>query len=464
MTDSNNNPTVDVNDDDDEEEEGGDGDFSEETDKEDEDSSEESEEETEDQRRSTSGDSTSGTVGLIIPGTGLVYTQARPSTTPDKAKTTKAAGDDSAIQDMSTGSLVIDMSLNDDVGDDDDDRSNNNSLVDSKYQTSDVRSSHPIGQKMNGVSGVNPTQHDADLLISSPQNYTEQVRDVIRSRLLNGKSKTKYPGDFFPMPVSGSTPKSFEVSSPALGGLARPFDLTTAWSLIKREKPPGVVMDARIFQQHFPPSSAALHLIPSRKSFMDAVGGPAQLPDSHPSSLQQFFGIANGSLDPSESKVFPEPSKATAAEPDDSPEAHSGLTRAFIDQKIGKFDGAPDGNSSATSSEQKTYKCGFCQKTFLFKSKYHEHLPVHTSARPFECHMCTRTYKYKYDLRVHLRTHLGIPTKSTICPFCSGKFLTNKLLRNHIKEAHREQQQITEEQCAQSLDNVAALSPSVSSG
>ncbi|ESN96913.1 hypothetical protein HELRODRAFT_147306, partial [Helobdella robusta] len=76
--------------------------------------------------------------------------------------------------------------------------------------------------------------------------------------------------------------------------------------------------------------------------------------------------------------------------------------------------------------------CSFCHKTFLFKSKYHEHLPVHTSERPFQCHLCTRTYKYKYDLRVHLRTHLGIPTKSTTCPFCCSKFNTNKQLRQHI--------------------------------
>ena len=97
------------------------------------------------------------------------------------------------------------------------------------------------------------------------------------------------------------------------------------------------------------------------------------------------------------------------------------------------------GDAGQTSSEQKIYRCDYCNKTFLFKSKYHEHLPVHTSARPFQCHLCTRTYKYKYDLRVHLRTHLGIPTKSTVCPFCAARFATNKFLRQHMREAHSDQ-------------------------
>lgn len=92
--------------------------------------------------------------------------------------------------------------------------------------------------------------------------------------------------------------------------------------------------------------------------------------------------------------------------------------------------------TSEKGEAQKVYRCNFCSKTFLFKSKYYEHLPVHTNVRPFQCHLCSRTYKYKYDLRVHLRTHMGIPTKSTVCPFCTVKFDTNKLLRLHIQEFH----------------------------
>ncbi len=95
-------------------------------------------------------------------------------------------------------------------------------------------------------------------------------------------------------------------------------------------------------------------------------------------------------------------------------------------------------------------RCEYCSKTFMFKSKYHEHLPVHTNARPFRCHLCARTYKYKYDLRVHLRTHVGIPTKSTVCPQCNAKFDTNKQLRSHMKESHKDKLK----ECTQPLDNL----------
>lgn len=115
-------------------------------------------------------------------------------------------------------------------------------------------------------------------------------------------------------------------------------------------------------------------------------------------------------------------------------------------------DGSP-GEKDA-NGEQRVYKCQYCNKTFLFKSKYHEHLPVHTNARPFQCHLCSRTYKYKYDLRVHLRTHMGIPTKSTVCPFCNAKFDTNKLLRMHIKDSHRDKQKLSEEECTNNNDHL----------
>lgn len=117
--------------------------------------------------------------------------------------------------------------------------------------------------------------------------------------------------------------------------------------------------------------------------------------------------------------------------------------------------------SAKNAAEQKTYSCKHCHKKFLFKSKYQEHMPVHTSDRPFQCTSCQRTYKYKYDLNVHLRTHQGIPTKSTICPFCTKKFQTNKMLRLHIIEDHKDQQEVMKIKALQPLDESSNHSSSV---
>jgi len=63
-------------------------------------------------------------------------------------------------------------------------------------------------------------------------------------------------------------------------------------------------------------------------------------------------------------------------------------------------------------------------------------------------------WKCVIQLLVFFLRNVGIPTKSTVCPFCTEKFGTNKLLRAHIKDAHREQQLIGEEQCAKSLEGL----------
>lgn len=389
----------------------------------------------------------------VCAGTGYYTTSAKSyAASKDKNSTVKADRNDSGIQDMSTGSLVIDMSTTED----DAIAESKATALDTKWHHMNSAVENASVQKSGETNAVDLSQHDTDLILSPPQNYTEQVRDVIRSRLLNGKPKLttsksastkEHVMDYFPMSAASalSTPKSNEVH--AVAALCRPFD-GPGWPLIKREKPSS--MNGRMIPQHYTSSPLPLH--PLHKNLLDSMSTSA-MAAVHP-SLHKLFGL-NSALELPESKVFAD----SANEPDEEEKQHgsyAGAAQQFADQK-----GAAD--SAINNAEQKSYKCNYCQKTFLFKSKYHEHLPVHTSARPFECHMCTRTYKYKYDLRVHLRTHLGIPTKSTICPFCSGKFMTNKLLRHHIKEAHREQQQISEEQCALSLDCAPMLSPTVGS-
>lgn len=439
----------------------GEGNYSEETDREDM-SSEDSDmcegasSDAEDAQNSPSARSSS--IGGVCAGTGY-YTASTKSYAMNKEKncTVKADKNDSGIQDMSAGSLVIDMSATED---------DCNTAAESKGSALDSKWHHVNSGVENGGSGqksgetnvVDLSQHDTDLVLSPPQNYTEQVRDVIRSRLLNGKQKLTpsksaskdHAMDYFPMSVASalSAPKSSDVH--AAVALCRPFD-SHAWPVIKREKSNIIPMNGRMLPQHY--TSSPLPLLPLHKNLLESMSSSA-MAAVHP-SLHKLFGL-NSAMELSESKVFADSSKEPEGEDKPQQGGYAGMAQQFPDQK-----GSAD--SAINNAEQKSYKCNYCQKTFLFKSKYHEHLPVHTSARPFECHMCTRTYKYKYDLRVHLRTHLGIPTKSTICPFCSGKFMTNKLLRHHIKEAHREQQQISEEQCALSLDSAPMLSPTVGS-
>lgn len=288
-------------------------------------------------------------------------------------------------------------------------------------------------------------RRDIDLALSSPQSYTAQVRDVIRQRLLAHKSSEDSPpvapGERTPSPPPGPPRRSFSHSWPGASG-STPSLFPAGIPYPSRLTPPlaiglpnGPVTSPSLLQGLFSFPIRA-HAFPHGASLPDILSTkPPPLPSPN----------SSGSPDDCMNPVFPSP--------------NSGKTTPDPTDVNGNMEKDP------LTGEQKVYKCEFCSKTFLFKSKYHEHLPVHTNARPFKCHLCSRTYKYKYDLRVHLRTHMGIPTKSTVCPFCSSKFSTNKILRVHIRDVHQDRSTSGLSDCpspAAGLSSDTATSPGCS--
>jgi hypothetical protein len=257
--------------------------------------------------------------------------------------------------------------------------------------------------KSDGSSSRSPVEGDAldlssgrkedDLALSLPQNYTAQVRNVIRQRLLASRQNSTEVKES-PSSSETSTERSSIESS-------TDRDSTSQDAVPTTPLPP--LMNLNL-------NSPAMLAMQYGPLGMKVMAPPAPIHDLLTSNRPPA-GLM-------------------------SPDAYSPRPSS-----TGSFD--QNGNNKDTlyvndkGESQKVYRCNFCSKTFLFKSKYYEHLPVHTNVRPFQCHLCSRTYKYKYDLRVHLRTHMGIPTKSTVCPFCSVKFETNKMLRLHIQDFHR---------------------------
>lgn len=273
---------------------------------------------------------------------------------------------------------------------------------------------------------------DNDLAISSPQSYTAQVRNVIRQRLLAAKANSttnltanegerETPNMLRSLGLHRAEKENSDVEMKENENAA-PLNLSgsTGFSFPARDTAnvngPLHDMLRRKPQVQPPP------LI--RSPFVNFPTGLPTMVESQSALSQMSSTIMNLGLGGMRRSQEEEPSSGKAS-------------------------------PSSVNGEQKVYKCNYCTKTFLFKSKYHEHLPVHTNARPFQCHLCSRTYKYKYDLRVHLRTHMGIPTKSTVCPFCNVKHESNKRLRQHIKEAHRDKQKITEDDCTQHLEQLS---------
>ncbi|XP_006822628.2 uncharacterized protein LOC102809430 [Saccoglossus kowalevskii] len=110
------------------------------------------------------------------------------------------------------------------------------------------------------------------------------------------------------------------------------------------------------------------------------------------------------------------------------------------------------------------YKCEFCERTFLHKTKYEIHryshdkslsphmcnncnkrfstadalqghiASKHENNRPFKCKHCNKAYAKKYALLQHARRHTG--EKVSKCQLCEEMFENASLRRQHMKDAH----------------------------
>ena len=315
--------------------------------------------------------------------------------------------------------------------------------------TSPVTSPISLVKRSRSVSGnlykdheLNPVmdlsgaiKKDSDLALSSPSSYTAQVRDVIRHKLLTSNKLTVHNiADIDDAtPVRQSKLKRSESSEDV-----KPED-NSPETKKTRPSPP---------QQYKggPLTLIAPHLSIGSTQFTLPMTPPTASPTSAGYPAQYV-------LTPSPFQMLTPPSASVGKYPElmrlPNPVSGWNVITPPTDSKtrasLGSNSSASELSPEQADSKQKVYQCEYCSKTFLFKSKYHEHLPVHTNQRPFQCRLCSRTYKYKYDLSVHLRTHMGIPTKSTVCPFCNTKFESNKILRAHITESHNDKVKITDE-------------------
>lgn len=80
------------------------------------------------------------------------------------------------------------------------------------------------------------------------------------------------------------------------------------------------------------------------------------------------------------------------------------------------------------------FECGVCNKKFNQKQSLEYHERTHTGKRPFKCDICTKSFTQNQNLLVHLRTHTG--ERPYKCEDCPKRFSQKHSLLLHNKTAH----------------------------
>lgn len=87
-------------------------------------------------------------------------------------------------------------------------------------------------------------------------------------------------------------------------------------------------------------------------------------------------------------------------------------------------------------SDEDSFMCRICQKTFHLQRLLNRHLKCHSEIKRYLCRFCGKGFNDTFDLKRHTRTHTGVrPYK---CSTCGKAFTQRCSLESHGKKVHGE--------------------------
>jgi KRAB domain-containing zinc finger protein len=85
---------------------------------------------------------------------------------------------------------------------------------------------------------------------------------------------------------------------------------------------------------------------------------------------------------------------------------------------------------------EKPRKCRYCELSFITSGHRSVHERIHTGEKPFKCNHCVKAFRVRGPWIEHMNIHTG--EKPYKCQFCDKKFAAKSTRRNHEKMHQRE--------------------------
>ena len=78
------------------------------------------------------------------------------------------------------------------------------------------------------------------------------------------------------------------------------------------------------------------------------------------------------------------------------------------------------------------FTCDICQKKFVSKSYFKQHLLRHDDVKPYVCSDCSKRFCTAHELKVHQTVHTDV--KPFSCGLCDKYFKYKKHVKRHFKK------------------------------
>ncbi|XP_035712267.1 zinc finger protein 135-like [Folsomia candida] len=86
------------------------------------------------------------------------------------------------------------------------------------------------------------------------------------------------------------------------------------------------------------------------------------------------------------------------------------------------------------------FPCTLCGKDFKTRGELKQHIPTHTTEKPYVCATCGRGFAHNGVMKRHEMTHLEKSTRHVSkCHVCPQTFLSRITLQQHIRVVHENQ-------------------------